>query len=101
MAELLPILERRGVHSLEELRLVKCQTTPELIGDMLDFMTEAGTYISRLGLVQAQLASYHVYKLIPFIDASKSLKELDLSWNNMCPSDMLELSRSLKQNRQL
>ena len=97
----MPILDRGVVRSLEELRLVKCQTTPELLGEMLDFMTESGTYISRLGLVQAQLASYHIYKLVPFIDASVSLKELDLSWNNLCPSDMLELSKCLMHNRQL
>ena len=101
MGEMLKILDRGVARSLEELRLVKCQTTPELIADMLDFMTEAGTYISKLGLVQAQLASYHVSKLVPFIGASPSLKELDLSWNNLCPSDMLELSRCLAQNRQL
>ena len=39
MQELLPILDRGMSRALIELRLVDCKTTPEVIADMLDFMS--------------------------------------------------------------
>jgi len=51
MEQLFPIIGRNIKKTLEELRLVKCKTTPELLGNMLDHMTQSGTYISKLGLV--------------------------------------------------
>ena len=53
MEQLYPIIDRDRNQTLDELRLVHCKTTPELLGNMIDYMAQVGTYISRIGLVHA------------------------------------------------
>ena len=66
MKELIPILDRGINRAIEELRLVSCKTPPELYANMMDFLA-LGTYIQKLGLVQASLTGYHIAKLVPFL----------------------------------
>ena len=40
-------------------------------------------------------------KLVQIISENKHLKELDLSWNELPPSDMIELTGVLAKNRTL
>lgn len=52
-------------------------------------------------MVECKLQSYHVDNLAVVLDDNKYLEELDLSWNNLAPRDMLKVTNTLGKNRTL
>jgi Ran GTPase-activating protein (RanGAP) involved in mRNA processing and transport len=95
-----PILSRTMGNNLEELRLVSCRTSPQVMDSLLAHVAENCT-LNKLGLVEAQLTNTHVEKLRNLIQRGRLLRELDISWNALGVRAMLDITKELAQNRTL
>jgi len=82
LSALSPLLTRRKPNNLEELRLVSCRIggciTHGLIEELLN-----GSNIKKLGLVQANMSSVSFKNLCLYVKKSRTLRELDLSYNEV------------------
>ena len=86
---------------LEELRLCNCRMQPNVTFDILEDLLAKHLGIRKLSLVKASLNRESVKKLIAFMQASKSLVELDISYNMMSYTDMGEIVTYLHSNKRL
>lgn len=68
--------------------------------NLLEVIIEKGT-LRKLGLVKVNLHSQSVDSITSAIEGKNSLVEIDISWNNLLPSDMFSIAESLGKNRNL
>ena len=57
--------------------------------------------LRRLSLVKAGINSTVLIHILQLLEKSRSLIELDISWNNLLPWDLKKLFEVLSTNRQL
>ena len=87
-------------YHLEELRLVNCKISAQAVTSLLDVLEERN-YLKRLALVNAQVNDSCLKKIVPFIRSSRTLIELDLSWNIFRNKNLLEFFDAIGDNKQL
>lgn len=68
-------------NNLSELRIVNCRITTEASAQLLEGLKP--TSIRRLSLIEANLNQDNFYHLIELLEESKSLCDLDISWNSL------------------
>ena len=104
--------------NLDELRIINCRISSAAIKLLVENITRSN--LRRLALVKAGIAgnpqreakaakaeeetetgSYLFDKILILLRKSRSLVELDISWNRLGPDDLLELFQVLSNNRQL
>jgi hypothetical protein len=100
LQQLLPLLERGFARSLNEIRIVSCQTTSKVMSELLEVLAE-NSNVTKLALVEAKLNCLHIEDIKRFITQSVFLKELDLSWNALGTKEMLDLTSILADNKTL
>jgi hypothetical protein len=70
------------------------------MSSFLDVLEEKN-YIKRLALVNAQINDGNLKKIIPLFKTSRSLIELDLSWNSFRNKNIIEFFDAIGENKQL
>lgn len=96
-----PILKLKSPRDLQELRLVNLQTKPEVIRELLDHMTQCRVELRTLGLVQLHIDQLAIHTVARFVEESNFLEDLDLSWNDLIPSNFVPLLDVLSRNKML
>jgi hypothetical protein len=115
---ILKMIERPMPSNLDELRIINCKISPAAIKQLVENITRSN--LRKLSLVKAGIAgkpqgeakpekaeeetepgSYLFDKILTLLRKSRSLVELDISWNRLGPDDLLELFKVLSNNRQL
>jgi hypothetical protein len=118
VACILKMIARPMPSNLDELRIINCRISPPAIKLLVENITRSN--LRRLALVKAGIAgkpqregkaptaeeeeetgSYLFDKILILLRKSRSLIELDISWNRLGPDDLLELFKVLCNNRQL
>lgn len=99
------ILERKAPNHLLELRLANCKLSRNITEEILETLT-IEYQIKKLSLVNANiscsmLGGTAIKSLKNLIENSNYLVELDLSYNELKPEPMFDLSESLVNNRKL
>ena len=85
--------------NVDEVRIVNCKITSNAISSLLSQIQ--GSNILKLGLVKVNITSNMFENVLDFIPRSRSLIDLDISWNQLTPMDLAKLFRVLSSNRQL
>ena len=93
-----PIIMKRFPNHLRSLKLVKLNTSGVFVNKLLDMIVDHSASINALSLVQLRLSTVNVEKILEFLDATSTLEELDLSWNNFRPTDFLSMSEHFSKN---
>lgn len=96
-----PVLARPSPKNLFELKLVNCQTAPRIIEQLLQFMTAEKVPLRAFALVRMNLHTHGLQLVAKFLNESSFLEDLDLSWNNLIPSDFKLFLEVLSNNRTL
>ena len=89
---------KRFPNHLRSLKLVKLNTSGVFVNKLLDMIVDHSASINALSLVQLRLSTVNVEKILEFLDATSTLEELDLSWNNFRPTDFLSMSEHFSKN---
>jgi hypothetical protein len=94
-----PILTFRNIpYHLEELRLINCKISQNALTGLLNILHNRN-YLKRLGLVNLSMNENHLKQLIPFIQSSRYLIELDLSWNGFRAAKIAEFIDAVGDNK--
>ena len=109
------LLERKSPNNIQELRLSNCKLTRNVTEELLDTLT-IECQLKKLSLINANISDCKPYRehndtkgtgmtaigsLKSLIENSNHLIELDLSWNELKPDAVLDLSESLLNNRKI
>ena len=100
LSALSPLLSRRKPNNLEELRLVSCNIGGPITHGLIDELLERSN-IKKLGLVQANMSAVSFKILCAYVKKSRTLRELDLSYNEIPCRLMSQLIAVIKSNRTL
>ena len=84
-------------NNLSELRIVNCKISTQASALLLEGLLP--TSIRRLSLVEANLNQDNFHHLIELLEESKSLCDLDISWNSLSAKLLSELFEILSSNR--
>lgn len=84
MAALKPILLRPKPNHLQELRIVDCKMPTQVSRDLITTLRE-DNQLKVLSLVNSNIGDASMQELGHMLDESKSLRELDISWNVLKP----------------
>ena len=98
LEQLQGLLKRPFPDNLDELRLISVKTSPYMITDFVETLSE-NCLLKKLSLVQCCLMDSHLPHLLKMLDNSRFLIELDISWSQLTPLVLLELTRVLASNR--
>lgn len=106
---LLRLMARPLPHNLDELRIINCRVTTAALNTLMDGIIQSN--LRRLSLVAAGIAGKPSRtadnaaedgekagpfdKILILLQKSRSLVELDISWNRLAPDSMLDLLRVL------
>jgi len=99
------LLERKSPNNIQELRLSNCKLTRNVTEELLDTLT-IECQLKKLSLINANIScsmmgGTAIGSLKSLIENSNHLIELDLSWNELKPAAVLDLSESLLTNRKI
>jgi len=94
---IIELVKRPMPHNLDELRIVNCQIKPQPIKNLLEAF--ADTHIRRLTLVKCGVDFLTLGYIIELIQNSRSLIELDISWNKLTSDHLQRLFDVLATNR--
>ena len=92
--ELIELMNR----SLEELRLISIKTSPLMVTKLIDRLAE-GCYLKKFTLSQCCLSDTNVPAIVSIVDDARFLVDLDLSYSQMTPIALLNLTSHLAENR--
>jgi hypothetical protein len=85
---------------LEELRLIDVKASSSIIDDLVQRISMDSS-ISKLALVNCQQSEKSFELIIKYVQDSRFLKDLDLSWCTVRHACIIKLLNVIKQNRQL
>jgi len=97
---MLPILQRKVPHHLEELRIENVKISPDITSQLFDALHER-SYLTKLGLVNMNFNAYSFQKFCDFIETSNTLEEFDISWAKVGHLSLEVLLEVLSRNRTL
>ena len=86
--------------NLNELRLISVKTSPYLMSGVVETLSEH-CLLKKLALVDCSLSDAHLPHLLTMMSNARFLIEIDVSWSQMTPFLLLELTEFLAENRQL
>ena len=69
---------------MEELRIEKCKINREAILGLIKELNK-GCFVKKLALVAVNLDEESIAELCEYIESSRYLEDLDLSWNQLQP----------------
>jgi Ran GTPase-activating protein (RanGAP) involved in mRNA processing and transport len=98
-AILIKLLRRPFPQNLHELRIISCTVRPQAMTSLLECIPE--TQLRRLTLVKAGIDTNTIGHIQELVARSRSLVELDISWNRLSPEDLRSLFATLAENRHL
>lgn len=102
LQSLIPIIRREEAHlALRSLHLVHCKITAKVTHSLLNSLNQQKNRIRSLSLVNVNLNQSNYLALCQLIRVSRSLQDLDISWNGMQPKQMYELIDVIVENRSL
>ena len=102
LQSLIPIIRREEAHlALRSLHLVHCKITAKVTHSLLNSLNQQKNRIRNLSLVNVNLNQSNYLALCQLIRVSRSLQDLDISWNGMQPKQMYELIDVIVENRSL
>jgi hypothetical protein len=84
------LLKREKPHHLEELRIIDCQPVP-YADSLLNFLTLEESMeccLSKLSLINVEFSDISFKLLLRFIRESRTLKELNISYNHFSDKEM-------------
>jgi len=99
VAAILALVRRPLPHNLDELRIVNCRVSASAIQTLLQGLPS--TNLRKLTLVKTGLRGSLLDYVIELTAASRSLVELDISWNRITSAELRKLFAVLAGNRQL
>ena len=97
LEKLWKILLRKIPNNLEELRIENCKIERTITSELIDKINHR-CYLEKLGLVNANISIAAFKGLCVFIEKSPHLRDLDLSWNHIRPSEFAILLEILSTN---
>ena len=100
IAYLEEILSRPFPDNLHDLRLISVKTSPYMITDLVEKLSE-NCLLKKISLVDCCLTDAHVPPLQTMIEEGRFLVELDISWSQITPCILIQLTEFLAENRQL
>ena len=86
--------------NIHELRLVDCNTSPDIMRQLLSFLSKNPCYLRSLALVQMQL-NFALDDLAKLVEDSEYLQDLDISGNDLLPLHLAPLLLVLANNKKL
>lgn len=89
---------RRAPNHLHELKFFDCNLSSTMIQRLMLEMTEANTKLRSLAIVGNPQTNESLKSMIHFVSESNFLRELDLSWTSVQPSQWLDLLESVKNH---
>ena len=101
LAMIKPILQRPDPMNLVELRLVNCGTSRGVVMNLVEFMLAEKVHLRALSLVKMKVFKPALQVIAQMIDESEHLEDVDLSWNDLLPSDFACLFPVLARNTTL
>ena len=99
------LLGRIQPNQLDELRLNNCKMSAQFIEDLFEIILECKS-LRKFSLIRANIQTVTsnmntITNLIKIIQNVKTLVELDISWNEMTPGSMKEITAALASNRRI
>ena len=94
------ILARPFPGNLQDLRLISIKTSPYMITDIVEKLSE-NCLLKKISLVDCCISDSHVPPLLKMVEDGRFLLELDLSWSQITPFVLLQVTEFLAENRQL
>ncbi len=67
----------------------------------MQIIVEEGCPLNSLALIKCGISATVVKSVATFIQSSRTLDELDLSWNDLNPKDFTPLLENLNENKNL
>ena len=81
--------------------MVNCNTSPLIVGNLIQFFVDASVNLRSLSLVRMQISGSALNTIATFLEESEHLQDLDISWNNLIPRDFLPLLKVISRNKTL
>ena len=96
------IVLRTSPKNLQELRLVGCNLPNQsTLEQLMQIIVEEECPLNSLALIKCGISATVVKSVATFIQSSRTLDELDLSWNDLNPKDFAPLLENLNENKNL
>jgi len=97
---LAPVLKRKMPSNLDELHLIDCKISWKTSLALVTNLKQK-CYLRKLSLVKASLNEFSIKVLGEALKQMKTLTDLDISWNQLVPKQIIGLVEVLSQNKKL
>lgn len=100
MDAMVPLLQRKTPNQLDELKIINCQITGKVSGDLIDAIAEDNR-LQSITLIHVNMTDEAFEVLSEVMATSRYLKKVDLSWCERQYNDFLPFYEMLAENRML
>ena len=95
-----PILIKQFPNHLSELRISNCRMSPQVTEELINAVCSR-CFLKSLEIGKAPISKEMMVKLADYMQSSKFIEELDLSWNSMHPTSLTYFLGKLEENKRL
>ena len=95
-----PILIKQFPNHLSELRISNCRMSPQVTQELINAICQR-CFLKNLEIGRAPISKEMMVKLADYMQSSKHIEELDLSWNSLHPASFTYFLKRLQENKRL